>query len=259
MTKARINGIDIHFQTYGEGNAIVFAHGAGGNLLSWWQQIPYFSQRYRCVTFDHRGFGHSADELEGPGSDSFVDDLTGLLDHLGVDRAHLVAQSMGGRTMLGFAAAHPQRTRSLVMADTVGGMAVEEVSGLHRKWRESHQSSEQVGSRALSPGFRKKNQELANLYLQISSTNPPRPPASDQSTGQSPGPDAERLGCTTAPVLFIVGEEDVMTPPEVVEAGAKYVPGARVTRVPEAGHSVYFEKPEIFNFVVSSFIEEAGV
>ena len=60
------------------------------------------------------------------------------------------------------------------------------------------------------------------------------------------------------PALFIVGEEDQMTPPQVVEAGARYVPGARVTRVPEAGHSVYFEKPEIFNFEVSRFIEEAG-
>ena len=254
MSKARINGIDIHYQTYGEGDAVVFAHGAGGNLLSWWQQIPYFSQRYQCITFDHRGFGHSADELEGPGSDSFVDDLAGLMDHLGVDRAHLVAQSMGGRTMLGFAVAHPQRTRSLVMADTVGGMAVEEVSELHRKWRESHQSSEQVGTRALSPGFRKRNPELANLYLQISSTNPPRPSA----TAQSPGPDVGQLAGITAPALFIVGEVDEMTPPQVVEAGARYVPGARVTRVREAGHSVYFEKPEIFNFEVSRFIEDTG-
>ncbi len=258
MSKARINGIDIHYQTYGEGDAIVFAHGAGGNLLSWWQQIPYFSQRYQCVTFDHRGFGHSADELEGPGSDSFVDDLAGLLDHLNVDRAHLVAQSMGGRTMLGFAVAHPQRTRSLVMADTVGGMDVEEVSELHRKWRESHASSEQVGTRALSPGFRKRNPELANLYLQISSTNPPRPTATAGSVAPAPGPNADQLAGMKVPALFIVGEEDVMTPPEVVEAGARYIPGARVTRVPEAGHSVYFEKPEIFNFEVSRFIEEAA-
>ena len=254
MSKARINGIDIHYQTYGEGDTIVFAHGAGGNLLSWWQQIPHFSQRYMCVTFDQRGFGHSADELEGPGSDSFVDDLAGLLDHLNVDRAHLVAQSMGGRTMLGFAVAHPQRTRSLVMADTVGGMDVEEVSELHRKWRESHQSSELVGTRALSPGFRKRNPELANLYLQISSTNPPRPDAA----AQSPGPNADQLGGIKAPVLFIVGEEDVMTPPQVVEAGASHVPGARVIRFPGAGHSVYFEQPEIFNFEVSRFIQEAG-
>ena len=75
MSKAKINGIDIHYQEYGEGEAMVFAHGAGGNLLSWWQQIPFFSQHYRCITFDHRGFGHSFDEPEGPGGDAFVDGL----------------------------------------------------------------------------------------------------------------------------------------------------------------------------------------
>ena len=77
MSSARINGIDLHYQSYGEGDAIVFAHGAGGNLLSWWQQIPFFSQRYRCVTFDHRGFGHSYDLPDGPGANAFVDDLAG--------------------------------------------------------------------------------------------------------------------------------------------------------------------------------------
>ncbi len=116
MSSAKINGIELHYQTHGEGEAIVFAHGAGGNLLSWWQQIPFFSQNYKCIVFDHRGFGHSLDAPDGPGGEAFVDDLRGLLDHLEIDSAHLVAQSMGGRTALGFALAHPERTRSLLMA-----------------------------------------------------------------------------------------------------------------------------------------------
>ena len=254
MSSARINGIDLHYQMYGEGDTIVFAHGAGGNLLSWWQQIPFFSRRYRCVAIDQRGFGHSLDEPEGPGSNAFVEDLAGLLDHLGIEGAHLVAQSMGGRTMLGFAVAYPQRAKSLVMADTVGGMAVEEVTELHREWRESRQSSEGIGTAALSPGFRKRNPELANLYLQVSSSNPPR----QQAGFQSRGPTAEQLAGMTTPTLFVVGEEDELSPPHVIEAAATYVPGARVLRVPEAGHSVYFEQPQIFNFEVLRFIEEAA-
>lgn len=258
MSKADINGIELHYQSYGEGETMVFAHGAGGNLLSWWQQIPFFSQRYRCITFDHRGFGHSYDEPEGPGAEAFVDDLAGLLDHLQVESAHLVAQSMGGRTALGFAVAHPDRTSSLVMADTVGSMAEPEVVELHRKWRDSHAShasseapGEAIGSRALSAGFRKRNPELANLYLQISRTNPPRPEAGAPA---SEGPRGAKLSEMKVPTLFIVGEEDELTPPHVIEAAAGYIPGARVTRVPEAGHSVYFEQPDIFNFEVFRFI-----
>ena len=226
----------------------------GGNLLSWWQQIPFFSQRYQCITFDQRGFGHSFDEPEGPGSGAFVDDLAGLLDHLNVETAHLVAQSMGGRTMLGFAVAYPKRTQSLIMADTVGGMAVEEVSELHHQWRESHQSSQGIGTTALSAGFRKRNPELANLYLQVSNTNPPRPQAGFPASG----PTVEQLSQMKVPTLFVVGEVDELSPPHVIEAASKYVPGSRVMRVPEAGHSVYFEQPEVFNFEVLRFIEEAG-
>jgi pimeloyl-ACP methyl ester carboxylesterase len=252
VSKAKINGIDIHYQEYGEGEAMVFAHGAGGNLLSWWQQIPFFSQHYRCITFDHRGFGHSLDEPEGPGGDAFVDDLKGLLDHLEVDAAHLVAQSMGGRTMLGVALAHPKRTRSLVMADTIGGFAEQAVLDLASEWRRTHTSSTELAFRAYATNFRTRRPDLANLYVQISRTNPPRPTPSGRPSG---GPVAQDLGAMKIPTLFIVGEEDEMAPPHVIEAAAKYIPGARVTRVPEAGHSVYFEKPDVFNFEVFRFLQ----
>jgi 3-oxoadipate enol-lactonase len=254
MSSARINGIDLHYQSYGEGDTIVFAHGAGGNLLSWWQQIPFFSQRYRCVTFDHRGFGHSLDQPNGPGSGTFVEDLKGLLDHLEIESAHLVAQSMGGRTMLGFAVAYPHRVKSLVMADTVGGMEAPEVLEQQRLWRESHTESGEIGFRAVSPLFVQRSPNLANLYLQVSRTNPPRhePPG-----GQPAGPSAEQVSQLRVPTLFFVGEDDRISPPQVIEAGSRAIPGSRVLRVPEAGHSVYFEKPDIFNFEVLRFIESA--
>ncbi len=254
MSSAKINGIALHYQSYGEGDAIIFAHGAGGNMLSWWQQIPFFSQRFRCVTIDHRGFGHSYDVPGGPGSDSFVDDLRGLLDHLEIESAHLVAQSMGGRTMLGFAVAYPHRAKSLVMADTVGGMTVPEVLEQQRLWREAHPDPGEIGFRAVSPLFVQRNPNLANLYLQISRTNPPR---NDPGAGQPGGPGSADLSRLSVPTLFFVGEEDQISPPQVIEAGANAIPGSRVLRVPEAGHSVYFEKPDIFNFEVSRFIQRA--
>ena len=255
VSSAGINGIDLHYQSYGVGDAIVFAHGAGGNLLSWWQQIPFFSQWYRCVAFDHRGFGHSYDLPGGPGANAFVDDLRGLLDHLAIQSAHLVAQSMGGRTMLGFAVAHPHRVKSLVMADTVGGMQVPEVLERQRIWSETHAPGGEIGFRAVSPLFVQRNPNLANLYLQVSRTNPPRhsPPG-----GMPTGPSAADLANLNVPTLFFVGEDDQLSPPSVIEAGARAIPGARLLKVPEAGHSVYFEKPDIFNFEVLRFIETAA-
>ena len=85
----------IYYETHGlkaahGTRAIVFAHGAGGNHASWFQQVPFFSRAHRVITFDHRGFGQSAD-TNGQGRGSFVNDLRALLDHLGVQKASLVA------------------------------------------------------------------------------------------------------------------------------------------------------------------------
>ena len=118
MPKAPINGIELYYETHGEGPAIVFAHGAGGNHLSWWQHIPSFVNDYRCITFDHRGWGVSVEPPGGPGRTAFVEDVKQLLDHLGVEQTFLVAQSMGGRACLGFALANPERTLGLVLGDT---------------------------------------------------------------------------------------------------------------------------------------------
>src|SRR3989304_5741895 len=83
MATAAVNGAQLYYEEHGTGFPLVLAHGAGGNHLSWWQQVPAFSREYRCITFDHRGWGLSLDGQE-PGPAAFVDDLRGLLDHLGI-------------------------------------------------------------------------------------------------------------------------------------------------------------------------------
>src|SRR5262245_63503991 len=82
-----------HEDTGGDGPVVLFLHGAGGNHLSWWQQVPMFAEEYRCVTVDQRGFGHSS-AASTPAT--LPTDALALLDHLGVARAAVVAQSMGG-------------------------------------------------------------------------------------------------------------------------------------------------------------------
>ena len=113
MPKVEVNGIAMEYQHQGPNTGgretIIFAHGAGGNLLSWFQQIPYFSRQYDCITFSHRGFGHSYDVKNGSVMKYFPDDLRCLMDALEIQSAHLVAQSMGGRTALGFVVDHPER------------------------------------------------------------------------------------------------------------------------------------------------------
>src|SRR2546427_12387102 len=91
------DGFRLYYEdTGGVGPTILFLHGAGGNHLSWWQQVPVFAEEYRCVTADQRGFGQSPDVSGGPGSSALGGDAIALLDHLGIAQAAVVAQSVGG-------------------------------------------------------------------------------------------------------------------------------------------------------------------
>ena len=109
LSAVTLGDFELYYEVHGEGPLVVFAHGAGGTHLSWWQQVPELSRHFQCITFDHRGFGYSRDVDGGPGRAAFVQDLAGLIDHLGLDRVSLVGQSMGGWTTLGYASA--RRTR----------------------------------------------------------------------------------------------------------------------------------------------------
>ena len=184
---------------------------------------------------------------------SFVEDLAVLLDHLKVDSVHLVSQSMGGRTALGFAVEHTTRTRSLVLADTTGGMGEPDVEQALDDWWKRQTPGQELGFRALGQDFGTREPALANLYLQISRTNPPRPQIAGVLSG---GPSGAELANLKVPTLFIVGDEDDITPPHIIEAASAHIPGSEVIRVPRCGHSVYFENPDVFNFEVGHFIAQ---
>ena len=98
---------NLYYEVSGSGPALLFAHGLGGNHLSWWQQVAHFAPHYTCVTFAHRGFAPSDAVPGGPDAADYAGDLAALIDHLKFSDVRLVAQSMGGWTMLEYAIANP--------------------------------------------------------------------------------------------------------------------------------------------------------
>jgi pimeloyl-ACP methyl ester carboxylesterase len=97
------DGEDIWFETAGSGPPLVLAHGLGGNGIVWFQQVPYFAGHYRVIIWDQRGFGRSSNHTGRAGPRTSIADQLALLDHLGVETAHLVGQSLGGWVVLGAA------------------------------------------------------------------------------------------------------------------------------------------------------------
>jgi 3-oxoadipate enol-lactonase len=86
----------LHYEVTGQGPAIIFMHGLGGNHLSWWQQVAHFSQAFSCVAYSTRGFAPSSTLAGGPDPKDYAGDLAAVIETLGLQHVVLVGQSMGG-------------------------------------------------------------------------------------------------------------------------------------------------------------------
>lgn len=253
MPFAHINAATLYYEQHGAGDEVVFLHGAGGNHLSWFQQVPAFSARYRVTLYDTRGWGLSRGEPAG--RFVFGTDLIALLDHLAIERAHVVAQSMGGRAVAGLARLAAGRIRSLVLCGTTAGATNDRIRSLQDELAATR-GNRSLREHALAPGFEEAHPELATLYRQIAALNPPRqrgllgrPPATYR------GSMHEALAATGAPILFVVGEHDLITSPAMIREAHRLIPGSEMAEFDGAGHSAYFEQPARFNTTVLRFLE----
>jgi pimeloyl-ACP methyl ester carboxylesterase len=257
-------GCRLYYEVTGAGPPIVFAHGLGGNHLSWWQQVPHFAGRHTCVTFAHRGFAPSSAIAGGPDPADYAGDLAALIDHLGLGDVCLVAQSMGGWACLDYALAQPRRVRALVLASTAGALA-RRATLLHDAprldaWIASAAAARtEMQKKGIHPaaGARLAREQPALHFLYQ---------AIDAMAGAQFDKEALRarmialqtrppevLANLAVPTLFITGEEDVVFPPLLAGPLARSMPHARVEQVAAAGHSAYFERADVFNRLVGEF------
>lgn len=254
MPRLKIGPSELYYDDAGDGPALVLAHGVGGNHAAWHQQTPVLRAAYRVITFDHRGFGLSTD-VEGLGRGAFVSDLLALLDHLGVDQAVLVGQSMGGGTCVAFAAAHPERVRALVLASSLHAIAEPpEVAASLDAARATTAGLSQM-ERVLDPGFRHAHPERAELYTAIASFNRTDRQSLNGAWPRLTPPEAVGGG---KPVLLLAGLKDPLFPIDAVRQVHAAIPGAFLVEV-DAGHSVFFEQPTAFNDSVLSFLAACGI
>lgn len=238
----------LYYEEHGSSDApaLVLAHGMGGNHAIWFRQLPEFARHFRVVTFDHRGFGNSSDP-EGVGRSAYVDDLLALLDHLAIDRAHLVGQSMGGGTCISFTCRHPRRVATLVVADSLHALVESPaVAAIMDAARAATADLGQI-DRVLGRRVREEDPTAAILYRQINSFNAvTRHNLAGRFQRHAPGD----LAATGVPVHFIAGTEDVLFPPEAIRLVHQEVRGSSLVEIPDTGHSAFYESPHVFNSAV---------
>jgi 3-oxoadipate enol-lactonase len=258
-------GCRLYYEVCGSGPVLVFAHGLGGNYLSWWQQVPHFRDRYTCVTFSHRGFSPSTAPAGGPDPADYLGDLAALVDHIGAAKIRVVGQSMGGWCALEYAFARPERVVALVLASTAGPVArTPALLGNPERARAWEQASARADAamheRAfhVAAGARMACEQPAAhfLYQAIDALSSVDKIVLRQRLADSLVRPAETLRTLAVPTLWLTGAEDVVYPPFLSDALAPMMPKAEVACVPNAGHSVYFERAAEFNRIVDGFLSK---
>jgi pimeloyl-ACP methyl ester carboxylesterase len=254
---ARIFYVD----TGGDGVPVVFLHAATGTTSAWQYQISAFAAAgYRAVAYDRRGWGRTVVDPNGPPGTG-ADDLLGLLNALKLDRVHLVATAGGGFVAFDFALSFPDRLRSLVVADTIGGVQDREVLDLETRIRPPQFDALPAEVRELSPGYRAANPDGTRAWAEIErQSRPSLPQASTLQLAYSV-PMRNRLtlslfGQIRTPTLLLTGGADMTAPPALMKLFAARIRNSEFIVVPNAGHSVYWEEPDLFNRSVLEFIRK---
>jgi len=253
--QADLPGVRLSYaDTGGSGVPVVFVHAATGSSRVWEYQLPAFtSGGYRVITYDRRGFGRSTANPAGPQPGAGADDLLALADHLKLDRFHVVGTAAGGIVALDFAASFPRRLRSLVVANSIGGVQDEDYLELGRRLRPPQFNALPPDVRELGPSYRAANPSGTARWLELERQSRPE--------GTTPPTQTFRnrltfslLETIAVPTLLLTGDADLYAPPAVLRLFAARIKSSESVIVPEVGHSTYWEQPEIFNKTVLAFI-----
>jgi pimeloyl-ACP methyl ester carboxylesterase len=254
---ANLPGVRIWYSdTGGTGDPVVFLHASTGSMRVWEYQIPAFTQAgYRVIAFDRRGWGRSEVDKSGPQPGTTTDDLSGLLKQLDVDRFHIVATAAGGSIAWDIALSLPNRVMSMVVANNSGRVEDKAYraklgSFQPKQWDELPAEFREVG-----PLYRATNPEGTRRWLELHELSRPEGPlmASQPLRNRL---TISALGSIKTPVLIIRGGADLASPAPMSRFFSDLVRQAETLVVPDAGHSVYWEQPEVFNRAVLEFIDK---
>jgi pimeloyl-ACP methyl ester carboxylesterase len=254
---ARVPGARIFYRdTGGTGTPVILLHAATGSSRVWEYQVPAFTAAgYRVIAFDRRGWGRTELTSTEAQPGTAADDLGALLDQLNLDRIHVIGTAAGGFVALDFALSFPKRVRSLVVANSIGGVQDADYLELGRRIRPPEFDKLPPDFRELGPSYRADKAAGAERWKELEQiSRPPGPPAPAQPLKNHI--TFAMLESIHAPTLLLTGDADLYAPPPILKFFAERIKGSETLVIPEAGHSAYWEQPEIFNSAVLEFLKK---
>jgi len=246
----RPDGCRLYLEVHGRGEPLVLLEGLGGDIAGWRRNIPRLAAELRVIAFDHRGNGRSVAPDEPMTMATFVEDAVALLDHLGVERAHLYGQSFGGMVAQEVALTSPDRVRSLILACTHPGfrhaVPVRETVPKDRPWEALY-----------SARFLREHTEEVAEDQRLGTPQAPRMARRQWEAMQ--GFDAfGLLPSLRLPTLILHGTEDRTVHPDNARILAERIAGARLVLLEGAGHVYHAEQPEAADSAVMEFVRSVA-
>jgi len=264
------DGVRLHYEETGSGTPVIFVHEFAGDMRSWEPQLRHFGRQYRAITYSARGYPPS-DIPESPSSysqDRAADDILAVLDAAGVERAHVVGLSMGGFATLHFGFRHAARALSLCVA----GCGYGAEPGQRERFRNEATTIAGVLQKDGMPSFAERY-AFGPTRVQFEAKDPrgfaefkkqlgehsALGSANTQLGVQRERPSlyelTDRMTAVTTPTLVLIGDEDwpCLQPALLMK---QHIPTAALAVMPNCGHTINLEAPDMFNHIVGAFLAQ---
>jgi pimeloyl-ACP methyl ester carboxylesterase len=264
------DGVNLYYEECGSGTPVIFVHEYAGDHRAWEPQMRHFGRRHRAITYAARGYPPSdvPDDVAKYSQARAADDIKAVLDHLKIDKAHVIGLSMGGFATLHFGFRHPTRARSLVVA----GCGYGAEKGQRDKFRSEAEAIAQfiddnditvfAEKYAYGPtrvqfenkdprGFAEFKAQLAE-HSKIGARN-------TQLGVQRERPSlydlVDEMKALTVPTLVLTGDEDwpCLQPALLMKQN---IPTAALSVMPNCGHTINIEDPDQFNHLCGDFMAQ---
>jgi pimeloyl-ACP methyl ester carboxylesterase len=240
-----------YWDTGGSGHPVILLHAGTQSAAGWVYQQPVLARAgYRVIGYSRRGYFRSdAGDAENPGIGA--DDLHRLIQHLKLARVDLVAAAQGGFYALDYVLAWPEMVRSIAIVSSLMGISEPDYAAVNNRLRPKFFATLPHDFQELSPSYRAGNPDGLAAWQELTKQAVP----GKRITPRRKQPLTwARLESIKHPTLLMTGDSDLYTPPSLLRMQARHMPHAEVHIVREAGHSPYWEQPEVFNRILLAFL-----
>ena len=264
MERAKVNGVELAYNFNGSGQPLVMIHGLQGDQTMFAGIAPMFLAKFRVLTFDQRGSGLSEKPDHDYSMALIADDTAALMEHLGMDSAHILGVSMGGMVAQELALRHPSRVRSLILGCTSpGGPNAVQSDGtaFAAAYSTANMSAEERGKAFAAAVYSKeylaRHPEAVTAAVEARRARPLDALALAHRTSALAGHDTyDRLPEIACETLVITGRDDVLVPWENSRVLAERIPHAALEILEPAGHCFWLERPQESCAAMLRFLEK---